>query len=109
VTDRRVFLVVVGFLGATLLVCVLAIAGLTGADKNIPGILESLAVGSLTGLAGLLAQRPTSDPQPVEVVNRGRGEAVPVSDAGYVTPAGAWAVIALLLLVAAACILATAL
>lgn len=77
-SDRRVFYLVVTFLGATLLMCVAAIAGLAGFDRGIPGILESLAVGSLTGLAGLLAQRPQTEPQEVTVVNRGPGEAVPV-------------------------------
>lgn len=78
-TDRKLFLLVVGFLGATLLLTVVAIAGLTGADKNTPGILENLAVGCLTGLAGLLARGPATEPQEV-VVRQPPGDPVPVDD-----------------------------
>lgn len=82
-TDRRVFLFVVLFLGGTLLVTVGGIAVLAGLDKSVPGILENVAVGCLTGLAGLLARGPSDEPQEVRVTNRGPAEAVPTEDAGY--------------------------
>lgn len=69
-TDKRVFQSVVLFLGATLLLSVIAIAALSGFERAVPSILENLAVGSLTGLAGLLARQPNPDaPQAVTVVN----------------------------------------
>lgn len=69
-TDRRVFLAVVLILGLTLLSCVVAIAVLAAMQVSTPGILENLAVGSLTGLAGILAKGPHDDvPQNVNVVN----------------------------------------
>jgi hypothetical protein len=68
-TDRRVFQTVVLILGGTLLACVIAIAVLAGIGKSIPDILQNLAVGSLTGLAGLLSKGPSDEPQNVNVVN----------------------------------------
>lgn len=68
-TDRRIFLAVVLFLGGTLLASVAAIAVLAGTGSPIPGILENVAVGCLTGLAGLLARGPSTEPQPVVVTN----------------------------------------
>lgn len=70
-TGSRVFQTVVLVLGATLLACVVAITVLASLDRTVPGILENLAVGSLTGLAGLLARQPwgENDPQPVTVVD----------------------------------------
>ena len=82
-TDRNVFRAVVLFLGGTLALTVLGIAVLAGIDKAIPGILENVAVGCLTGLAGLLARGPSDEPQQVVVTNR-PDEAVPVEDAGHV-------------------------
>ena len=79
-TDRRIFLAVVLTLGATLLSCVAAIAVLSGLDNNVPTILENLAVGSLTGLAGLLAKGPASDEaQNVNVINP-QSDPVPTTD-----------------------------
>lgn len=78
-TDRRVFFAVVAFLGGTLVLTVAAIAVLAGLDRPTPGILENIAVGCLTGLAGLLARGPSGEPQEV-FVRQPRGEAVPVED-----------------------------
>lgn len=82
-TDRRVFLAVVAILGTTLIVSVVAIAGLAGADRPSPGILDQVVVGCLTGLAGLLARGPSSEPQEV-VVRQPPGDPVPVDDRGHV-------------------------
>jgi hypothetical protein len=69
-TDRKVFLTVVITLGVTLISCVAAIATLAALHVDSPGILDNLAVGSLTGLAGLLARGPHDEqPQDVNVVN----------------------------------------
>lgn len=84
-TDRGVFRAVVLFLGGTLVVTVVGIAVLAGLDKGVPGILENIAVGCLTGLAGLLARGPSDEPQQVVVTNRA-DEAVPVEDAGHGDP-----------------------
>lgn len=78
-TDRRIFLAVVLFLGATLLATAVAIAALAFFDKTTPGILENLVVGCLTGLAGLLAKGPSDGPQDV-TVRQPPGEPVPVED-----------------------------
>lgn len=80
-TDRNVFRAVVLFLGGTLALTVLGIAVLAGLDKAIPGILENVAVGCLTGLAGLLARGPSDEPQDVRVVQP-HGQPVPVEDTG---------------------------
>lgn len=79
-TDRRIYLTVVLILGGALLACVVAISVLAGLGKGIPDILQNLAVGSLTGLAGLLSKGPSDEPQDVNVVNR-RNEPVPVDPA----------------------------
>lgn len=39
--------------------CVVAIAVLTYADKSSPSVLDNLATGALVGLTGLLAARRT--------------------------------------------------
>ena len=78
-TDRSVFRAVVLFLGGTLALAVVGIAVLAGLDKAIPGILENVAVGCLTGLAGLLARGPSDEPQDVRITNR-PAEAVPVEE-----------------------------
>jgi hypothetical protein len=78
VSDRRIFLSVVLFLGASLLLTLLGIAVLAGLDKSVPGILENIAVGCLTGLAGLLAKGP-ADTQEV-TVRQPAGQPVPVED-----------------------------
>lgn len=79
-SDRRIFLAVVLFLGGTLLLTVAAIAGLAATDHGTPGILENIAVGCLTGLAGLLAKGPADSSQDV-TVRQPPGEPVPVEEA----------------------------
>lgn len=100
-TDRRVFFAVVAFLGGTLLLSVAAIAVLAGLDRPTPGILENVAVGCLTGLAGLLARGPATEPQ--EVVRQPAGQAVPVEDvdpqAGHVDLVSLCAVLLTVLIV----------
>lgn len=97
-TDRRIFLAVVMFLGGTLLASVVAIAGLAGTDHAVPGILENVAVGCLTGLAGLLARGPSTEPQAVVVTNN-EAEPVPVNDAGAVDVVTALVVVLLIVLI----------
>lgn len=46
-------LVIIGLV-AVLLLCVVAIAGLALQAKPIPDVLQNIAVGTLTGLVGLL-------------------------------------------------------
>lgn len=68
--DRSVFRLVIIFLGATLILSVLSIGALAGFGKDVPGILENLAVGALTGIGGLLARSPgAEEAQDVRVVN----------------------------------------
>ncbi len=70
-TAQGTFLTVVGFLGMTLLLCVVAIALLAGYDKDVPTILETLAVAALGTIGALLAKTPNdSTPQAVQVINR---------------------------------------
>lgn len=49
---------VILLLGATLLLAVATIGLLAYAGKTVPDVLEMIAVGALTGLAGVLARRP---------------------------------------------------
>lgn len=55
------FRYVIWLLGATLLLAVLTIGVLAYVGRTPPDVLEMIAVGSLTGLAGVLARR--DDPQ----------------------------------------------
>lgn len=71
--------IVAAGLAGVLLLCVVSIAVLAGLDKSSPGVLENLAAGALGALAALLA-RVGSEVQPVQVVNRGPDEAVPVDE-----------------------------
>ena len=45
---------VIGFVGATLLVCVAGILWLAGTGNTVPDILQNIASGALAGLIGLL-------------------------------------------------------
>ena len=80
-TDRRVFLVLVVGLVVALLTCLAGIIGLSAQDKTVPGVLENVTVGLMTGLLGVFTVRPGRD-EPVEtrVVNT-PAEAVPVDPA----------------------------
>lgn len=73
------FQVAVYFIGATLMVCVLGIIGITiFTDDPIPDVLQNIAVGSLTGLVGLLVT-PRENVQQVRVVD----QPVAVEEHGY--------------------------
>lgn len=52
---------VIILLGTTLLVSVLAIAWLAHERAPIPDVLQNVAVGSLTGLAGVLARKDSPE------------------------------------------------
>ena len=68
-TDRRVFFATVVFLGIGLLTCIAGIIGLAATGRGIPGVLETVAAGLVTGLIGLLVRGPTDQPQQVVVAN----------------------------------------
>lgn len=76
----RLSTIVAGGLVGILLLTVTGIIVLAGLDKPSPSVLDNLASGALGALAALLA-RVGTEPQAVQVVNDGPGEAVPV-DAG---------------------------
>lgn len=83
--SRKVFDVLVYFLGASLLLCIIGVIVLLAIGKPVDDILKQAITGLVTGLLGLMVRAPASpddDPQPVHVVNAGPGEAVPVNDAG---------------------------
>lgn len=68
--NAQIFDRAVNFLGAVLILCVAGIIGITiGTDDAIPDVLQNIAVGSLTGLVGLLTQRGHDGATPVTVVN----------------------------------------
>lgn len=72
--DPRIFDRAVNFLGLVLLVCVggiIAVVLIT--DKSIPDVLQNIAIGSLTGLVGLLSQRGDNDSAPVPVTGPNGG------------------------------------
>lgn len=72
------FTLVLIFLGASLLINSTGVIILAVLEKNIPGILENLAVAALAGLSGMLA-KDNETPQAVTVTNT-VAEAVPTED-----------------------------
>lgn len=52
--NPRIYAVAVYSIGLSLILSVLGIIGLAVTEHPIPDVLQNLAVGSLTGLAGLL-------------------------------------------------------
>lgn len=58
--NPKTLLVAVLIIGALALVAVLGIIGLALTDHTVPDVLQNIAVGSLTGLVGLLV--PSRDP-----------------------------------------------
>lgn len=51
----RTILVAVGIVGALAVIAVLGIIGLAVYGQPVPDVLQNVAVGSMTGLLGLLA------------------------------------------------------
>ncbi len=68
-TSRDSFHLVVSFLGAALLLCVIGVTVLAFQSLPIPGLLENVAIASLAAIAGLLARSPTQGATDVRVVN----------------------------------------
>lgn len=54
--NARVLVIAVLVLGATLLGCVAGIVALALNSVPVPDVLQNIAVGSMTGLVGLLVQ-----------------------------------------------------
>lgn len=52
---------VVGIIGACLLACIGGIILLASRGQAVPDVLQNVAVGSLTGLVGVLVPTRTSD------------------------------------------------
>lgn len=52
---------VIVILGAVLLASVVGIIGLSYAGQSTPDVLQNIAVGSLTGLVGVLVPTRTND------------------------------------------------
>lgn len=57
----RIFLIAVVAIALTLLAAVVSITVLALASTAIPDVLQNIAVGSLTGLVGLLVQSRTEE------------------------------------------------
>ncbi len=55
---------VLAFVGAALLISLGIIGFLAATSHPIPDVLQNIAVGSLTGLVGLLAPGPRGTPDP---------------------------------------------
>lgn len=55
---------VIGFIGVVLLVCVAGIIYLSGNGHPVPDVLQNIAVGSLTGLVGVLVPSRSQDNDP---------------------------------------------
>lgn len=81
--SRKVFDVLVYFLGASLLLCIIGVIVLLAIGKPVDDILKQAITGLVTGLLGLMVRAPVDpdEPQAVNVVNRGPAEAVPVDPA----------------------------
>lgn len=66
--SRKVFDVLVYFLGGALLIDVLGIIALLGFDRPVDDILKQIATGLVTGLLGLMVRAPgDDDPMPVVI------------------------------------------
>lgn len=52
---------VIGFIGAVLLACVVGIVVLSATDHTVPDVLQNVAIGALTGLVGVLVPSRTND------------------------------------------------
>lgn len=76
-TDRAVVRIVVGGLALSLLACIIGAVTLAVTSQPVPDLIENIAIGSLTGLAGILA-RTGSEPMPVQPVTVVNAEADPV-------------------------------
>lgn len=87
----------IGF-GALAGIVVLAVV-----ENPVPDVLQNLAVGSLTALAGMLSRPPsTENPMPVEVVDAAPTRARRArKDAGH---GDVWSVLAVTLLAALVCV-----
>lgn len=88
--SRKVFDVLIYFLGSALLLCIVGIIALLVLDKPVDDILKQATTGLITGLLGLMVRAPASpddEPQPVHVVNAGPAEAVPVAESPTPLPA----------------------
>jgi VIT1/CCC1 family predicted Fe2+/Mn2+ transporter len=57
-TERLAFAVVL-IVGAALIVCVALIGWLSAQQQPVPDVLQNVAIGSLTGLLGLLIKPPS--------------------------------------------------
>lgn len=56
--DPKMYLLVIYFVGAVLILTVVGIISITiWSDDSIPDILQNLASGALAGLIGMLVQR----------------------------------------------------
>lgn len=68
--SRKVFDVLVYFLGSSLILCIVGVIVLLGLDKTVDDILKQAITGLTTGLLGLMVRAPASpDDEPVHVVN----------------------------------------
>lgn len=65
--DTKQFETAIKFLGATMMVCVLGIIVLAGFEKPIPDVLQNIAIGTMTGLVGLLVQKRPDESNPIPV------------------------------------------
>ena len=78
--SRKVFDVLVYFLGAGLLLCIAGVIFLLATDHPVDDILKQAITGLVTGLLGLMVRAPASpddDPMPV-VVHNAPHDPVPV-------------------------------
>lgn len=59
-TNFRLYLMVVAFIGVTLLAGVAGIVVLAVLERPTPDVLQNVTIGALTGLVGLLVQADRS-------------------------------------------------
>lgn len=60
--NHRLYMLVVGFVGLCLILCVVGIVllSLANPQRTVPDVLQNVTVGSLTGLVGLLVRPPST-------------------------------------------------
>lgn len=68
--NTSAFKLLIGFLGATVIICALGGLVLTGMSKTVPDSIIGLGSAALGGLTAAFLRPPFEEPQNVNVVNR---------------------------------------
>lgn len=64
------FKLLIGFLGATVIICAVGGLVLTGMSKTVPDSIIGLGSAALGGLTAAFLRPPTDEPQPVRIADQ---------------------------------------